>query len=353
MLLGERFMAFKTRAREVAVIGDNFMLPEKFEQSIRDACEEALEIRTMCLPFPDESMEHGIDGLQEYQGDPEKIVEFVGRAELLVTHLAPVSAQMLDQMSNLKMIAVARGGPINIDVPAARQRGIRVCNSPGRNASAVAEFTVGAILVETRRIRLGHETMRKGVWRGDLYRADRASRELSEMTVGLIGYGQVGARVVRLLKPFGCRMLVNRPHTQISEQEGLDGVKQVSLEHLLRESDVVSLHARMTSKTVKLIGPKQLALMKRGAYFINTARGPLVDYDALYAALASSHLSGAMLDTFAKEPVPTDCPLLQLSNVTLTPHIAGASVKTIAVSAQDAAEEVRRYLSGLPPLHPC
>ena len=121
-------MAFKTRAREVAVIGDNFMLPERLERSIRDACEGALEIRTMCLPFPDESMEHGIDGLQEYQGDPEKIVEFVNRAELLVTHLAPVSAQMLDQMSNLKMIAVARGGPINIDVPAARQRGIRVCN---------------------------------------------------------------------------------------------------------------------------------------------------------------------------------------------------------------------------------
>jgi D-3-phosphoglycerate dehydrogenase / 2-oxoglutarate reductase len=255
MLLGKKFMAFKTRAREVAVIGDNFMLPERFERSIRDACEGALEIRTMCLPFPDESMEHGIDGLQEYQGDPEKIVAFVGRAELLVTHLAPVSAQMLDQMSNLKMIALARGGPVNIDVPAARQRGIRVCNSPGRNASAVAEFTVGAILVETRLIRLGHETMRKGVWRGDLYRADRASRELSEMTVGLIGYGQVGARVVRLLKPFGCRMLVNRPHTQISEQEGLNGVKQVSLEHLLRESDVVSLHARMTSKTVKSIGP--------------------------------------------------------------------------------------------------
>ena len=111
-------------------------------------------------------MEHGIDGLQEYQGAPDEIVEFVGKAELLVTHLAPVSAQMLDQMSNLRMIAVARGAPVNIDVPAARQRSIRVCNSPGRNASAVAEFTVGAILVETRLIRLGHETMRKGSMAG-------------------------------------------------------------------------------------------------------------------------------------------------------------------------------------------
>ena len=175
-------------------------------------------------------------------------------------------------MSTLKMIAVARGGLVNIDVPAARQRGIRVCNSPWRNAIAVAEFTVGAILVETRLIRLGHETLRNGVWRGDLYRVDRADRELSEMTVGLIGYDQVGTRVVRLLKPFGCRMLVNGPHVQISKQDGLDDVKQFSLENLLRESDVVSVHVRVTPKTVKLIGPEQLALMKRVAYFINTAR---------------------------------------------------------------------------------
>jgi D-3-phosphoglycerate dehydrogenase len=113
------------------------------------------------------------------------------------------------------------------------------------------------------------------------------------------------------------------------------------------------VHSRVTPETIKLIGHKQLAMMKRDAYFINTTRGPLVDYDALYEALASSRLSGAMLDTFAIEPVPSDWPLLQLPNVTLTPHIGGASVRTIAIAAQSAAEEVRRYLRGLPPLHPC
>jgi D-3-phosphoglycerate dehydrogenase / 2-oxoglutarate reductase len=195
--------------------------------------------------------------------------------------------------------------------------------------------------------------MRKGIWRGDLYRADRMGRELSEMTVGIIGYGQIGRHVVRLLKSFACKIVVNTPSSQVSEQDRLDGVEQVSLEHLLRESDVVSIHARVTSQSVKLIGRKELALMKPGAYFINTARGPLVDYDALYGALASECLSGAMLDTFASEPVPSNCPLLQLPNVTLTPHIAGASVKTIAVAAQCAAEEVSRYLRGLPPLNPC
>jgi D-3-phosphoglycerate dehydrogenase / 2-oxoglutarate reductase len=350
-------MASETGEREVAIIGDNFMLPHKFEQAIRNVCRDAVAIRTMRLPFPDEPMENGdtvpgLAGLKEYQGDPDEIVRFVDKAEVLVTHLAPISAEMLDQMRALKFIAVSRGGPVSIDVASARRRGLLVCNTPGRNAGAVAEFTVGAILVETRMIRAGHEALRKGVWQSDLYRADRAARELSEMTVGLIGYGKVGTRVVRLLKPFGCRVLVSDPYAQLSEQDRLNEVKQVSLEALLKQSDIVSLHSRVTPETMKFIGPTQFAAMKRGAYFINTARGALVDANALYEALASGHLSGAMLDTFPIEPVPPHTPLLQLPNVTLTPHIAGASVKTVLNSAQTAAEEVRRYLGGLPPLNP-
>jgi D-3-phosphoglycerate dehydrogenase len=148
MLLAESFMVSEPSLRETAVIGDNFMLPEKFEQAIREACGETLTIRTMCLPFPDEGLEFGIPGLKEYQGVPDEIVRFVGNAEFLVTHLAPIYGEMLDQMPALRMIAVARGGPVNIDAAAARKRGILVCNAPGRNANAVAEFTVGAILVE-------------------------------------------------------------------------------------------------------------------------------------------------------------------------------------------------------------
>ena len=351
-------MASETKVLRVAIIGDNFMLPEKFEQAIRDACGDALAVRTMRLPFPDEPMEQGygklgMAGLKEYQGQADEIVRFVGTDEVLATHLAPISAEMLDRMPGLKLIAVSRGGPVSIDLKSARRRGVRVCNAPGRNASAVAEFTIGAILVETRMIRAGHEALRNGAWRGDLYRVDRTGRELSEMTVGLIGYGQIGTRVVKLLKPFGCRILVNDPYVQLSEQDRFDGVEQVRFQFLLRQSDVVSLHFRVTRQTVGLIGPKQFAAMKSGAYFINTARGSLVDYDALYHALVSGHLAGAALDTFALEPVPHDWPLLQLPNVTLTPHIAGASVKTVTIAAQAAAEEVRRYLRGLPPLNPC
>jgi D-3-phosphoglycerate dehydrogenase / 2-oxoglutarate reductase len=122
---------------------------------------------------------------------------------------------------------------------------------------------------------------------------------------------------------------------------------------LLTRSDVVTMHARVTPETGRMMDAQAFAEMKRGAIFINTARGPLADYDALYESLTSGHLGGAMLETFAVEPVPADWPLLQLDNVTITPHIAGASVRTVTFAAEQAAEEVRRYLAGLPPINPC
>ena len=342
---------------EVAIIGDNFMQSERFADAIRAACDGAVNLRLMTMPWPDEPMEHGyakagMDGLKEYQGDPDEIVAFTGDAEVLVTQLAPLSADMMDKLPHLKLVAVSRGGPVNIDMAAARARGIRVCNTPGRNASAVAEFAIGAILAETRLIRAGHEALRAGNWRGDLYRADRTGRELSEMTVGVVGYGQIGSRVVKLLKAFGCRIMVADPYVQISAQDRADGIEHVGLEQVLAQADVITLHARVTAETTRFIGAEQFSAMKPGTLFVNTARGPMVDYDALYEALVSGHLGGAMLETFAVEPVPADWPLLQLPNVTITPHIAGASVKTITIAADGAAEEVRRYIAGEPPLNP-
>lgn len=172
-------------------------------------------------------MEHGYDrpglhDLKEYQGDPDEVVAFVGNAEVLVTQLAPVSATMLERMPELRLIVVSRGGPVNVDRAAARAHGVRVANTPGRNASAVPKFAVDAILAETRLIHVGHEALRAGERRGDLYRADRTGRELSEMTVGVVGYGQIGSRVVRLLKAFGCRILVHDPYVQLSAADRED-----------------------------------------------------------------------------------------------------------------------------------
>jgi D-3-phosphoglycerate dehydrogenase / 2-oxoglutarate reductase len=343
---------------EVAVIGDRFMKPEIFASALRTIPGADLDIRTQELAWPDEPMSHGyagdaLEGLKEFMGRPEDIVDFLADAEILVTHLAPVNGWLLDRCPELKLIGVSRGGPVNIDMKAARARGVAVVNAPGRNASAVAEFTIGAILAETRLITKGHVALRQGVWRGDLYRADLTGEELSELTVGIIGYGHIGTRVVRLLKPFGCRILVDDPYVRLSPEDAADGVEQVDLDTLLKRSDVVSLHARVTPETTGFLAAPQFARMKRGSYFINTARGPMVDYQALHDALASGHLRGAMLETFWQEPPPPDAPLLRLENVTLTPHIAGASLKTVKIAARMVADEVGRYLRGEPFANPC
>jgi D-3-phosphoglycerate dehydrogenase / 2-oxoglutarate reductase len=339
-------------SHKISIIGDRFMLSSMFETALLDRCKNVkLEIQKHDLAWPDEPMEHGyavegMDGLKEYMGNADQVVDLVSDAEIVVTQLAPFSASIMDRLPKLKLIAVSRGGPVNIDMKAAHERSIKVVNTPGRNASAVAEFTIGAIIAETRNITKGHDALRKGEYRGDLYRADVTGRELSEMTIGLIGYGEVGRRVVKYLKVFGCRILVSDPYVQLSAEDLRDGVIQSSLETVLSEADVVSLHPRVTPETTKMINETTLRKMKPDATLINTARGPLLDYDALYNVMSEGHLRGAMLETFAIEPVPADWPLLKLPNVTLTPHIAGASVKTVTYAAGLAAEEVRRFLAG-------
>jgi len=192
----------------------------------------------------------------------------------------------------------------------------------------------------------------QGQWRGDLYRADLTGDELCNQTVGLIGYGHIGSKVTKLLKPFGCRILVDDPYVTLDESDRAAGVVQVDLATLLRESDVVSLHARVTPETTGFLDAAAFAQMKRGAYFVNTARGPMVNYADLYAALLSGHLRGAALETFGVEPCDPADPLLKHPNVTLTPHIAGSSLQTVKVAARMVAEELRRHVAGEPPLNP-
>ena len=334
------------------------MLPGRFVSALDGLADRVdIRVRTLELNWPDAPMVHGyagddMKGLREFVGTPAEIGAFIGDAEVLINHLAPVSAAMLDAHPALKLIAVCRGGPVNIDVAAAHARGVTIVNAPGRNAAAVAEFTIGMILAQTRLITIGHAALSGGEWRGDLYRSDQTGDELSALTVGVVGYGHIGTRVVRLLKPFGCRILVTDPYVQLSPDDRDEGVVKVALDDLLAQSDVVTLHARVTSETTGFIGRRELALMKPSAYLVNTARGPLVDYQALYEALSNRGIRGASLETFAVEPVPPDLPLLRLPNVTLTPHIAGASLQTVERSAAMVAEEVRRYVDGEPPINP-
>ncbi|MCW5222225.1 oxidoreductase [Verminephrobacter aporrectodeae subsp. tuberculatae] len=351
------------RHLKLAIIGDQFMKAHYFSDALRAVLPQAqLDVRTLELDWPDTPTVHGygaeaedpqLQGLREYLGAPHTLATFIGDAEVLLNHLAPVTCGMLARCAQLRLLAVARGGPVNIDMQAARTHGLRVVYTPGRNASAVAEFTIGMVLAQTRRITQGHVALMHGQWRGDLYRADRTGEELCNQTLGLIGYGHIGSRVTKLLRPFGCRILVSDPYAQLDATDRAAGVLQVDLAELLAQSDVVSLHARVTPETTGFMNAQAFAQMKEGACFINTARGPLVDYAALYAALQSGRLRGAALETFGTEPCDPADPLLRHPHVTLTPHIAGASIKTVKYAASLCAEEVRRYLQGEAPAHPC
>ncbi|WP_333826363.1 2-hydroxyacid dehydrogenase [Pararhodobacter sp.] len=341
----------------VAAIGDQFITGAVLADAVRHAVADDMDILPLDLDWPDVPF-FGHDGpagdeIKEYSGTPDAITALVSQADALVTHLAPVTRGLLESAPRLKFIGVTRGGPVNINTAAAKERGIVVSNVPGRNASSVAEFTIGAILANLRKITVGHAGMAAGIWRGDLYRYDRTGDELADLCVGIIGYSHIGQRVVRLLKPFGCKILICDPFVSLSLTDALDGVEQVDLEALLERCDVVSLHARLTPETRGMISALRIATMKPTAVLINTARGELVDQDALCEALSQGRLGGAALDTYIVEPPQPNDALLRLPNVTLTPHIAGASRRVATFAAAQVAEDFARFLKGEPVRNPC
>lgn len=340
----------------IGIVGDGFMQPAFFVDAMsRRLGGHDLRFRTMQLDWPlkVQSTKHDPDlPVAEFVGRPEDYFDFLSDLDVLVTHLAPITAQSLDHAPGLRIIAVSRGGPVNIEVPAARERGIIVVNTPGRNASAVAEFTVASLLAETRNLIRGHLSVASGEFRREFYHVDHTGPELCELTVGIVGYGDIGTRVAKLLRPFGCRLLIYDPFKELTGEEKAAGFEKVELDDLIRRSDVVTLHPRVTPQTRGMIDRARIEAMKPGSYIVNTTRGQVLDYAALYDALVSGHIKGAALDTFDPEPPLADWPLLKLPNVTLSPHIAGASRHSITKAADMIAEDIGRILEGQDPLYP-
>ncbi len=333
---------------KIAAIGDQFITSSVFEAAIKEYIYQPVDVIKRDLDWPEVPF-FGHDGpagseIKEYSGSPADIADLLTDTDALVTHLAPVTEEILAASPKLKFVGVPRGGPVNVNIEAARKFGVTVCNLPGRNASAVAEFTLGMILANTRRIGLGHADLKQGIWRGDLYRYDRTGNELCDLTVGLIGYSHIGQRVVRLLKPFGCKILICDPFVRLTVQDECDGVEQVDLNALLERTDILSLHARLTPETKKMISYDQIAKMRPGAVIVNSARGELIDQAALVDGLSSGQLGGAALDTYETEPPEQNYELLAFSNVTLTPHIAGASRRVANYAAEQIVQDYGRLL---------
>lgn len=251
---------------------------------------------------------------------PDALQEKVRGADVVITQFAPLSAQLISSAPGLKAIGVMRGGTENVDAEAAQKAGIPVLNTQGRNARAVAEFTVGMILAEIRNIARTHAAMCDHVWLKDFPNSAQIP-ELENMTVGVIGAGAIGQLVMKFLSGFDARCIFYDPYTDASPY----GQKVSDLDELLAQSDIVTIHARLTPENYHLIDERRLELMKPNAILVNTARSGLVDEEALLQALVDGRIAGAAIDTFDQEPLPVGSPWMELENVTITSHLAGST----------------------------
>ncbi len=275
---------------------------------------------------------------------PPEMEEAALASDVIVTHLCPVPQRLITRASRLRAIGCARGGVENVAVQAATDRGIPVIHCPLSKVATAADAAIGMILTECRGLARAHRQMAQGQWDAS-FAFFGASMSLTGNTVGLIGFGNIGQAVARRLQGFEVELLVHDPYQPAAVIQDYGGIA-VTLDELLARSDFVVLLARLSEASRGMIGRRELQVMKQNAYFINTARAGLVDYEALREALAQRRIAGAALDVFDAEPLAPDDPLLKLDNVTLTPHVAGVSCEGYRRSAFDAAHDIRRLLEG-------
>ncbi|MEU6573946.1 2-hydroxyacid dehydrogenase [Streptomyces sp. NPDC046805] len=336
-------------SERVVAAGDHFVLPSLIASALTHECP--CTVRELMLPWPLEPF-GPVAEVTEASDAEDELIDALAGARVLVTQMAPVTERVLDACPDLRLVVVCRGGPVNVNLDAAKRHDVRVCFAPGRNAAATAEFTMGLLLSALRRIPQAHDRLaREGSWAGSSYYTyEHSGLELEDLPVGLVGYGAVGSRVARALGAFGARVMVYDPYIR---GEVL-GLRMSSLDELLRNSRVITLHARLTPETHGLIGARELSLLPPGAVVVNAARGPLLDEEALCDALENGGLSAAALDTYAHEPLPPTSRLRQpalADRVVMTPHLGGASREVAEKAARIAAAEVGRWIRGEPLAH--
>lgn len=274
-----------------------------------------------------------------------ELIPLVADADQVITQFAPVNAEVIQAMQRAKVIVRYGIGVDNVDLEAARSRGIPVCNVPDYCIQEVADHTLGFILAATRQVVTAATSMRAGEWK--LPTPLTQMRTLCDLTVGIIGFGRIGREVARRLKAFNGRILVHDPVVSAAVIEAA-GCTPAALTEVLATSDVLTLHCPSTTQTRGLIDREALARMKAGVILINVARGDLVDPVALTEALQSGHVSGAALDVFSPEPIPADHPVLRMGNVILSAHIASASVPAVRRLRETVAKIAAASIRGEP-----
>ncbi len=280
-----------------------------------------------------------------------EVIAACADADLVIAdrrHKHRVDREVLQNMRRCRLIQQAAVGFDSIDHRAAAELGIPVANAAGYNRDSVADWTVMTMIALLRHSFSLDRQLRAGHWNADdeMRGEETMGHELGAMTVGIIGMGNVGSAVARRLLAFGATIVYAD-----TLQRSFDGARQVGLDSLLDESDIVCVHAPLDVDTRGLIGASEIARMKKGAYLINAARGPIVDEASLTEALQSGHLAGAGLDVFEVEPLPANSPLRKIENVILAPHRGGATVEAERRLLEVVGENLMRVLDGRPPLN--
>ena len=284
-----------------------------------------------------------VEAFREPVADEEALVRRLTPYQILVPirERTRFPAALLARLPNLELLALTGRNSGHVDVAAATAQGILVAETGGSGAGPV-ELTIGLMIAAVRGIPQADRALRAGRWEGSL------SGELAGRTLGILGLGRIGSRIAAFGRLLGMRVLAWGP-TLTPERATASEAEFVPLETLFRESDVVSLHLRLSDQSRGLVTADLLACMKPSAYLINTARGPLVDEAALVASLREGRIAGAALDVYAVEPLPADHPFLALENVVLTPHLGYVTEEAYHVFFREVTENIVSYLDGQVP----
>lgn len=279
---------------------------------------------------------------------PGEVAERAKDAEIVFTNKALLPREVIEVLRELRYIGVLATGFNIVDVEAAAERGIPVCNVPGYGSPSVAQLTFALILELAQGVGQHSAGVREGKWSAspDFCYWEQPLVELQDLTLGLIGCGAIGSAVARIAGAFGMRVVAMTRSGNVPE-----GVESVELEELLRKADVVSLHCPLTAENEGMINAERLGLMKPSAFLINTGRGPLINEADLAAALEAGTIAGAGLDVLSKEPPPPDNPLLQARNCLITPHLAWATRAARLRLLNITVDNLRTWLEGKPPVN--
>ena len=299
----------------------------------------------------------------------EELVEKTKDADIIITSYDDITRKVIEGAPNLRLIACTRATPVNVDMEAAKERGIPVLYTPGRNSDCTAEMTIGLMLSVARHIPQAYRALKEGKYTADpsvhketheglrkdvIWDMNMDSpymvfkgTQLKGKTLGILGYGSIGRRVGKIARAIGMELLIYDPYVGEIDVEEFGIRKADSVADLMKESDFVTCHMKVTPETTGIISREMIALMKPTAFFINASRGAILDEDALIDALREKRIRGAAFDVYASEPIRSNHPYItELDNVIITPHIAGATEEVLTNHTKMIVSDVKRFLRG-------